>query len=233
MPPWQPLRKDFVADGTPCHRGCRLRSGTAIIMRDTATEKEHAFGPDCASNALGHPVGPIPDLTRGQIAGTQGGGNGVGGVGGKNSGINREQRALEYLILRADRLAHIPNLRFHVLDQAYAEYKATGVVQTPIVESIMNKCRANDLSAENVQNVYAYDAALKLLETALANTEKANFLASLRADLHRRLRLTKGQCEAVNRFLIRERRNWRLRVPKGWLSKEAAAPVKSSTEPAS
>ena len=214
---FSPVRRDYVFD-EKCHACPRkLTSNVAIILRDVHG-REFPFGPKCAKDALG-PEGQrllrhVPDFTKAAL-GQEREGTVDGGAGGAgNSGVRdadetarQFRRAVTYLLLRQQKLAHVPAAGYGPFSTYADTLEQTGTLPEDAVAHILNVERKNigtKFGFDNLQAVYGYD---RCIERTLASVkpEKQDWLKDIHASLRNCLYLTEAQARGVG--------NWFERIP--------------------
>jgi hypothetical protein len=217
--PWTAVRKDIVFNAN-CHRcGRPLASNVGIVLRDDQNQ-EQLFGPDCAAHLVGETAKSVPDLTI--VWYTQA--SGTAGAGGKSLGGRRSRRrgpppdqaaeqriraamAASYLMLRADKLAHVSGVSTPALELIYRKFRRFGYLTPNQIRHILNieaKCAREfpRYSAQHLRWVYACDSLLcRALETV--EPRRRRFLTEMRDKLRAWLRLSPREIEAINSWLDR------------------------------
>ncbi len=166
-----PVRKDFVFDAT-CHVCPRhLTSNIATVLSDELG-REFPFGPTCARNNLDEEglrlLRRIPDFTKAAPREErESGRGGVGGSGGARAPHDdqdrRFRRAVTYMLLRQERLKHIPEAGYRAFSDYSASYRENNTITDAAINHILNVDRKNAGSRydfDNLQAVYAYDCCI-------------------------------------------------------------------------
>ncbi|MGZ3845690.1 MAG: hypothetical protein ACXVBJ_11610 [Flavisolibacter sp.] len=204
---FKPLRKDL----TETTRGCDfcsnfLTSLKAYILEEEGTGRIAYAGPTCARTNIGanYTLVGIPDFTRFTLP--NGKGEGGGGVGaGGSSGISAEdpyRQALEYLLLREEKLADEMQTSYSVLKNYYFKSKTELLTEGEVrhINNIEAKA-PKKFRLANLQRCYNYlfwiDLGIERLPA-----EKTEFLSSVRRDLINDGEISQDQKIGVNKWLV-------------------------------
>ncbi|WP_448192328.1 hypothetical protein [Azospirillum sp. sgz301742] len=215
---YTPVRRDFVFDEKcrrepPCSHP--LTSNVAIILRDEEG-RELPFGPTCAKNALDEEgqrqLRLIPDFTKAAPGERKPGtGRGGGGNSGGSTQVDLEEqrycRAVTYLLLRQERLIHVPSAGYKPFVEYLAHFRQTGELAGPMIDHILNVAASQDgtkYGFGNLQALYAYDCCIKRTLRSV-RPERQKTLLDLREKLHKWLHFTQPQAQAVE--------NWFNKIP--------------------
>lgn len=211
--PYTPIRRDFVFN-MKCHVCPQpLSSNTAFILRDDEG-LEHPFGETCAGKLLGED-GPrrlrqVPDFTKAAPGRERdgpggGGGNGGGGRGDGHQAERRLCRAITYLLLRQEKLAHIPAAGYAEFEAYYDSFRRTGELTEDSIRHILNvehNRAGQQFGFDNLQAIYAYDCcitrALQIVEPG-----RRQWLTDVQRTLRRFLNLSEPQARGVENWLSR------------------------------
>ena len=201
---YKPLCKDLTESTRQCDF-CpnMLTSLKAYILEDDLTGVIKYAGPICAKSNIGanYSLVGVPDLTeytRSQATRASSGGGGGGSAGGRIS----SQQALEYLVLRENKLASVMSTSYHVLHGYYQKSKAHSLTASDIQHILNLESKAPAMfKLQRLQKCYNY---LFWIDVAISNlvVEKAEFLLAIRASLLKTGSLSAGALKAVNNWLI-------------------------------
>jgi len=212
--PYIPLRKDFVFD-VKCHVCPRaLTSNVAIILCDNQG-REYPYGPTCVRKELDKDglakLKSIPDFTKAapgeEHEGRKTGGGGPGGAGYPDNQVARMRRAVTYLLLRQERLAHISGATYEPLAAYADDYGQRRMLSGGAISHVLNiarKCADGKYGFDNLQTVYAYDRCIDRILQATPPA-KQEWLNDVQASLRRNLYLSEKQAQGVE--------NWFSNIP--------------------
>jgi hypothetical protein len=125
--PFKPLRKDLTETTRRCDF-CQnfLTSLKAYVLEEEGSGRIAYAGPTCAKNSIAanHTLVGIPDLTKFTLSnGERKGGSGGAGVSGGSNSEDPNRKALEYLLLREEKLADVMHTSYSVLNLYYIKSK--------------------------------------------------------------------------------------------------------------
>lgn len=216
--PYTLLRIDFSED--PNCKWCRakgtLKTGIVRILIDEHGTEVQA-GPTCAKKHAINPDERVPDLTKATLeleqnepdevpndGGNAGGGRSVGGTGQARTEQQeklRRDRAVCYLLLRAEKLVGFKNVSTDSLSEAYVRYLADQLSPADIdmLEKMMTSTRTKwpEMSLKNLQAVYACHYWIE----RFLEQESKPFILDLHSFLKTHLRLSALQVERLNECL--------------------------------
>lgn len=201
---YKPLRKDLTETTQKCDFCPRfLTSLKAYVLEDTETGKIAYAGPKCAEENLAHgySIKGIPDLTKFTLSKDVGNENGGGG-GNKAGAIDSPRRqAIEYIILREEKLVSELNCSYPVLKDYYESMRDKELTDSEIshINNIENKAPHN-LKLSVLQRCYNYLFWIDIAIDKLPDN-KTDFLKDIRSKVARRTTLTNEQKTAVNKWL--------------------------------
>lgn len=202
---YKALRKDLTDDTQKCHF-CpnHLTSLKAYVLEDLGSGQTVYAGPVCAKKNIGpeEKLSSLPDLTR--FTDTANEGNGAGGSGGGGGGESvRDDRkfALEYLLLREQKLVGVLKSSYKVLRDYYLQSLNRSLTDAEVSHIVNIEAKApNHLRLTSLQRCYNYlfwiDLAIERVDP-----DKVAFLKSVRDTLIRTHEISVAQREAVNRWL--------------------------------
>lgn len=180
---YRPLRKDLTETTRTCNFCPNpLTSLKAYVLEEIKTGKLAYAGPTCARNnvAHGYSLEGLPDLTKFTIpnaAGSKGGGGG----GGANAPATDEprRRAVEYLMLREEKL--VSDLgSFDVLRTYYGALKERDLTDREVAHvNNIEKKAPEKLKLLKLQRMYNYLFWLDVAVSKLSE-EKVGFLSDIR-----------------------------------------------------
>jgi hypothetical protein len=210
--PYTPIRRDFVFDAKCSAERCprTLTSNVAVILRNDAGN-ELPFGPKCAKKQLDEEglrqLRFIPDFTKAAPGEEREGGGGGGSGGGPGPGPRDPQarltaRAITYLLLRQERLAHVPGAGYSGFAAYNETYQASRALSDDAVTHILNVERRQAdgrYGFDSLQAVYAYDRCLTRALRAV-DEDRREFLADVQGSLRRSLRLTEAQVHGIEKW---------------------------------
>ena len=199
------LRKDLTEATEKC-RFCpnNLSSLTAYVLQDEITHEIFYAGPTCArKNAKnGDSLSILPDLTKFTLPHDKGhAGNHGSRSGNGRADTSLEKKALEYLILREQKLHREINCSYSVLKKYMEKLKISKLEETEI-QHILNieKKAPENLRLNNLQLLYNalfwIDVGIELLPS-----DKNDFLKGVRVAITKRKEITPKQKEGVNKWL--------------------------------
>lgn len=218
--PYTLVRIDFSDD--PNCQWCRnaLRSGKVRILVDENGAEVQA-GPTCARNHAQNPDEKVPDLTRATLeldepepgVGPVAGGNPGNGRGRSNGQARNEQqerirrdRAVSYLLLRAEKLVDFKDVFTDKIGKVYQCYLVDEMTDGDFdfLDNLMVKVKNTwpKLSLRNLQATYACHY---WMERFLEQEDKP-FIQSLQAQLKLKLYLTPTQVGKLNECLEEQNR---------------------------
>lgn len=199
------IRRDLTETTRKCDFCPKyLTSLKAYILKDSETSELLYAGPTCAKNNAGVVtlIG-TPDLTKFTLAANEGAAGGAGGHGdGTSNEDNPEKKALEYLVLREEKLVNEMSCSYQVLNNYYEKSKTKKLSEDEIthINNIAAKAPEN-LRPASLQRIYNYlfwlDVAIEKL-----SDEKSDFLKNVRKTIVQTKKITDGQQTAINRWLV-------------------------------
>lgn len=185
-------------------------SNVAVILCDNQGW-EYPLGPTCVRKVLNEEglakLKIIPNFTQAAPGEEREGRNNGGGT--RNVGGNpcdretaRLRRVLTYLLLRQERLAHIPGATYGPLAAYANDYRQSRQLSENALKHILNierKCADGKYSLGNLQTVYAYDRCLdRVLEATPAS--KQGWLRDVQVSLRQKLYLSQKQAQGVENW---------------------------------
>jgi hypothetical protein len=201
MSEWTIDRIDFVDNQKCkfCHRPLKTNIAYILVQGET----EVPAGPHCAKVNSNNPDAKIPDFTKASFDvaedddGDQTSGGSGGGQGAKPKSPGYHE--VEYLRLRAEKLAGFKDAMFPKLEEIYKKYKEYGLQENEIsyLAGLIKKVSLEkpQLSPKNLQICYAYSF---WLQRYLDKKGKSDFISSILAQLKTKLRLSEAQLSAAN-----------------------------------
>lgn len=183
-----------------------LTSLKAYVLKDDKTGEIFYAGPTCAKkNSIDDTLSGIPDLTKftstkedcGTILASS---NGSGNQG-RGQPQSPDKKAIEYLILREEKLINDLKCSYSVLKNYFEALKKRDLTESEVshINNIEQKA-PDHLSLRSLQLTYNYlfwiDVALNKLPS-----EKSGFLLSIQATLRSKGSISENQKAAVNKWL--------------------------------
>ena len=200
---YRALRKDLTETTRKCDF-CEnyLTSLKAFVLEDVNTGSIAYAGPTCAKNNLGEnfTLSGIPDLTRFTLSDAvreTGSGGGKGGV----KILDPARLAVEYLILREEKLKDEMNTSYSVLRGYYDSLKYRSLSESDVrhINNIEARSPEN-LKLVSLQRCYNYLFWIDVGINKLPG-DRADFLKSVRKALINDGRISEAQKEGVNKWL--------------------------------
>ncbi len=202
---FKPLRKDLTETTRRCDFCPKfLTSLKAYVLEEEGSGRIAYAGPTCAKAKIGtnYTLAGIPDLTRFTLPNGEGEG-GAGGAGGSGSSTSADpnRQALEYLLLREEKLAEEMQTSYSVLRTYYIKSKAESLDDAELRHINNIEAKAPEkFRLANLQKCYNYlfwiDVGIERLPA-----EKTEFLSNIRQALVSNSEITQGQKIAVNKWL--------------------------------
>lgn len=202
---YKPLRKDLTETTRRCDFCPKfLTSLKAYVLEEEGSGRIAYAGPTCAKDNIGtnYTLAEIPDLTRFTLPNgkSEGGAGGSGGSGGSTSADSNRQ-ALEYLLLREEKLAEEMQASYLALRNYYIKSKIESLTDAELrhINNIEAKAPGKFRLA-NLQKCYNYlfwiDVGIERLPA-----EKTEFLSNIRRVLVSNGEITQSQKTAANKWL--------------------------------
>lgn len=204
---FKPLRKDLTETTRQCYFCPRfLTSLKAYVLEEELSGTIAYAGRKCAESNIGekYTLAGIPDLTKFTLPNGEGK-EATGNVGGSGNGnyTDPSQRALEYLLLREEKLPKDMQTSYSTLKNYYLKSK-TGLLSEAEVRHI-NNIEANapeKFRLTNLQKCYNYlfwiDVGIRKLPE-----EKTEFLKKIRNVLVTKGSISHEQKAGVSKWLER------------------------------
>lgn len=225
---WKKIRIDFAPEVKCqlCHR--YIYSGKAIIIMNDNGEYAYS-GPHCAKDPIkvDNPTDKLIDITKGCIEEHSNNHNNSGSQRAKKQNDLEDapisldfddyldtNAAKAYLILRFEKLTHIPTitkLNSEKLASIYQRYKSTGVIlsnEENYLKTVMYGTKYPKFSYKNLQSVYATDFWLHIFMTKNSDHK---FATSLQSYLHSYLTLSDKQMDKLNECFS-EQKNMKVKL---------------------
>lgn len=202
---YKPLRKDLTETTRKCDFCPHyLTSLKAYVLEEIGTGTIAFAGPTCAKKKIAaeYTLAGLPDITKFTMPNGAGenGACGTGGFGGRT--VDEPNRlALEYLVLREEKLAEPMGCSYSVLRNYYIKSK-TQILSDEEVRHINNieAKSPKKLRLANLQKCYNYlfwiDVGIEKLPT-----DKTEFLRNIRSALVDNGSISENQKVAVNNWL--------------------------------
>lgn len=199
------LRRDLTEHTQKCDFCPRfLTSLKAYVLEDLDTGEIYYAGPKCAQDRIGadEKLSDFPDLTKFTESINEGGEHGCGGGGGgRGAGADDRRSAMEYLLLREQKLPSVMRCSFGPLREYYLQSQRRPLTDDEIshIRNIEAKAPAS-LRLNTLQRCYNY---LFWIDVGIVRLgpERAEFLKSIRAVLLNKHEITAGQRDGINRWL--------------------------------
>jgi len=204
--PFKPLRKDLTETTRRCDFCPKfLTSLKAYVLEEEGSGRIAYAGPTCAKNSIAanYTLVGIPDLTKFTLPNGEGEG-GSGGTGG-SSGSNSEdpnRKALEYLLLREEKLADAMHTSYSVLKKYYIKSKTESLTEAEVRHVNNLEAKAPEkFRLVNLQRCYSYLFWINVGIEKLP-AEKKEFLSDVRRTLVSNGEISQAQKVAVNKWLV-------------------------------
>lgn len=204
--PFKPLRRDLTETTRRCDFCPKfLTSLKAYVLEEEGSGRIAYAGPTCAKANIGanYTLVGIPDLTKFTLPNGEGegGAGGGGGSGGSNS-TDPNRQALEYLLLRQEKLADEMQTSYPILESYYIKSKTESLTEAEVRHINNIEAKAPEkLRLSNLQKCYNYlfwiDVAIERLPA-----EKTEFLNNIRRALVSNGEISQAQKAAVNKWLV-------------------------------
>lgn len=203
---YQPLYRDLTEAAEKCHF-CpnHLISLRAYVLRDVNSGAIVYAGPDCAKKNIAPDIRlqDLPDLTKYTDSANDKHGGGSGGGGGTIATHNDRKRAIEYLILREEKLGNVFNTSYPQL-KTYNDKRQISELTDNEIKHI-NNIEANAPHAMKLiqlQKCYNYyywiDVGIQRL-----GPPSDGYLKSIKAMLVKNHVIPPDKLKAINKWLKR------------------------------
>lgn len=194
------LRIDLTNTVEKCHF-CKksLNSFSGYVLKDLTTGTEVWAGKTCAKKNISSKVifQDIPDLTRNTLS-QEKVGPALGGCGGNKTSKSTEKYALEYLLLREEKLSSsiFPGISYPILNTYYTKYQTSNLDDKDFthIKNIADKAPM-DFKLTNLQKLYSY---MFWIDKALHQDSTNIFLKSIQGHLIKNKKITDKQKDAMN-----------------------------------
>lgn len=203
---FKPLRKDLTETTRRCDFCPNyLTSLKAYVLEEEESGRIAYAGPTCAKNNISsdYTLAGIPDLTRFTQSNEEGEGR-AGGSGGASGSSSEDpsRQAIEYLILREEKLVNDMHTSYSTLKGYYIKYKKEPLIDAEICHIDNIEAKAPEkLRLSNLQKCYNYlfwiDIGIEKLPAG-----KTKFLSDVRRSLVNSGKITQAQKVAVNKWLV-------------------------------
>jgi len=203
---FKPLRKDLTETTRRCDFCPKfLTSLKAYVLEEEGSGRVTYAGPTCAKNNISanYTLVGIPDLTRFTLPNGEGeGGAGeTGGSGGSNS-ADPDRQALEYLLLREEKLTDEMQTSYSVLKNYYIKSKTESLTEAEVRHINNIEAKAPEkFRLANLQKCYNYLFWINVGIEKLP-AEKTEFLSDVRRSLVSNGEISHAQKIAVNKWLV-------------------------------
>ncbi|WMN61766.1 hypothetical protein NI389_18320 (plasmid) [Pseudoalteromonas xiamenensis] len=200
--PYQVIRRDLTETTRKCDFCPQyLTSLKAYVLKDLETGELFYAGPTCAINNAGEgSTSGIPDLTKFTLATNVHMGGGPGGQGGATT-ENPEKSAIEYLMLRENKLVDELKCSYSMLKEYYEKHNSQGLSDSDVrhINNIASKAPEN-LSPAVLQRIYNY---LFWIDAGIAKLpkNKTDFLVGVRNTIVSKGKISEKQKAAINKWL--------------------------------
>lgn len=201
---YQPLYRDLTEAAEKCHfcHKC-LTSLKAYVLKDLNVGNVVFAGPYCAKNNIDSNMRlqDLPDLTKytDSINDRQGG---VGGRGGTTDANNDRKRAIEYLVLREEKLVNALNTSYPLLKTYYEKMQFLELTDNEVKH--INNIEANApqiLKLTRLQKCYNYYYWIDIGIKRLGPTANG-YLKSIQAMLVKNHDIPPDKLKATNKWLM-------------------------------
>lgn len=203
---YKPLRKDLTETTRRCDFCPKfLTSLKAYVLEDKGSGRIAYAGPTCAKKNIGanYTLVGIPDFTKFTLPNGEGegGAGGTGGSSGSNS-ADPNRQALEYLVLREEKLADEMHASYSALKNYYSKSKTESLTEAEVRHINSMEAKAPEkFRLANLQKCYNYlfwiDVGIERLPEA-----KTEFLRKIRRSLVSNGEISQAQKAAVNKWLV-------------------------------
>ncbi|TXD96277.1 hypothetical protein ES754_11650 [Psychrobacter frigidicola] len=202
------IRRDLTETTRKCDFCPRyLISLKAYVLENVETNELFYAGPKCAKNNVGdNSLFGVPDLTKFTMATGNREDSSIDGRG--STDINNRQRkaieerkAIEYLMLRENKLVNELNCSYSVLREYYQKSKIQKLSESDIIHINNIAYKAPEhLTLSVLQKIYNY---LFWIDVGIAKLDsgKTDFLVNVRRTIVSKRKITEGQKLAINRWL--------------------------------
>jgi len=203
---FKPLRKDLTETTRRCDFCPKfLTSLKAYVLEEEVSGRIAYAGPTCAKNNIGanYTLVEIPDLTRFTLSSGEGEreAGGAGGSGGSNS-TDPNRQALEYLLLREEKLASEMPTSYSVLKNYFIKSKTESLTEAEVRHINNIEAKAPEkFRLTNLQKCYNYLFWMNVGIERLP-AEKTEFLSNIRRSLVSHGEISLAQKVAVNKWLV-------------------------------
>lgn len=203
---FKPLRKDLTETTRRCDFCLKyLTSLKAYVLEEEGSGRIAYAGPTCAKNNISsnYTLLGIPDLTRFTLPNGEGEG-GAGGNGGSNGSGSEDpnRQALEYLLLREEKLADDMHTSYSTLKNYYIKSKTESLTDAEVRHINNIEAKAPEkFRVANLQKCYNHLFWINIGIEKLP-AEKTEFLSDVRRSLVSKGEITQAQKVAVNKWLL-------------------------------
>lgn len=196
------IRRDLTEITRKCDFCPRyLISLKAYVLENVESNELFYAGPKCAKNNAGdNSLLNVPDLTKFTMATGNREDGSIDGRGSTNIN-NSERKAIEYLMLRENKLVNEFNCSYSVLRKYYKKSKIQKLSESDIIHINNIAYKAPEhLTLSMLQKIYNYLFWIDVGITKL-NSGKTDFLTNVRRTIVSKRKITEGQRLAINRWL--------------------------------
>ncbi|HEC1746082.1 TPA: hypothetical protein R1699_000418 [Campylobacter lari] len=203
-------KKDFVTPNTKsiC-KNKALTSGKAYYLYYENSNELYGYaGKECTMQNCYNDLNTIPDFTKSLISNskkdTNISKNRFGCAYNTNLNINDISMAIEYVVLRQDKLKEFEKANYCILNDYYEEYLKTNTLSFNSIKHILNIEAKSPLKfkLDNLLTCYAYEYKI-LLALKDIPMDKRAYLISILSNLRQYYTLTDKQIEGLKEWFKR------------------------------
>ncbi|EAJ5701181.1 hypothetical protein I4Q68_001622 [Campylobacter lari] len=204
------VKKDFIAFNKKSFCQDRLlTSGKAYYLHYKDNNEFCGYaGKECVRQKCSNDLNTIPDFTKSLISNskkdTNVSENRFGCTYNTNTNINDISMAIEYVVLRQDKLKEFEKANYCVLNDYYEEYLKTNTLSLNSIKHILNIEAKSPLKfkLDNLLTCYAYEYKI-LLALKDIPMDKRAYLISILSNLRQYYTLTDKQIEGLKEWFKR------------------------------
>lgn len=201
---YKPLRKDLTEFTTKCHF-CpkQLSSLKAYVLQNLETNEIVYAGPVCAKRNISnsYTLNNVPDFTKFTLPNGSNTGGSTGDKITTTQVVDLNKKAVEYLVLRENKLAKEFNCSYKILKNYYTKYVKENLDAKEIQHIInIERKSPHNLKLQTLQKCYNY---LFWIDVAMSKLpiEKRTFLKSIRSYILKNRKLKEQQLKGLNNWL--------------------------------
>ncbi|MFN8436009.1 MAG: hypothetical protein U0V72_00105 [Cytophagales bacterium] len=186
-----------------------LSSFTGVLMQEIGTGRKLWAGTTCAKKHSMNPDEKIPNLVKASYEAEPKDDEDESSSKSRKAANNpvdspTEEEAISYLVLRQEKLKHIPGINYSGLEELYKRYETGSLTDENILYLkrliVKNNKDNKELSLHWLRNLYACEASL---QRCLRKKPDSEFFKSLQSQLHSKKSLSEKQIIKMNEELER------------------------------